>query len=192
MSQETVQTNKSWLDQAGNILSDKELREISKNWNSETWEQFLVETVEGSNSYLREDLISPYSYNCALEEMNESIWQCSSSPESDDTCELVRRICRDGLTPKQQYIIRMIFWDGFSERKIAEVMNISRSTVVVQKKRGLNKIKDLLETHQSNFRPYERVIKHSPDQKGSRFEDIQEVYLQEVSGIQFGTYGGRL
>ena len=190
MSQDTVQANKPWVDSAGEILSDKELREISKKWNAETWEQFLVDTVEGSESYQREELISPYAYDCALDEMTESIWQCSSSPESEDTCEQVRRICRDHLTPKQQYIVRMIFWDGFSERRVADVMNISRSTVVVQKKRALNKIKDLFKTHQTNFPRYERAVKHSPDQKGSRYEDIHEVYLEEISDSQFGKFRG--
>ena len=63
-----------WLDRDGAILSDDILRAISKTWSADTWEEFLVETVEKSGSYTREDLVNPRAYAAALDEMMESIW----------------------------------------------------------------------------------------------------------------------
>lgn len=188
MEQQTQ--NKPWTDLEGKVLSDKQLREVSRSWDQATWDQFLTETVEGSASYQREELISSYCYDQVLDETAETIWECSTSPEIEDLCELVRRLCRDYLTPKQQYIIRMTFWDCFSIRQIAEVMNVTHSTVVDQKKAALKKIKHLLESRQSNFPRYERVSQTRPDQKGSSHEDILEVYSQEISPNQFGKFRG--
>lgn len=187
MTQTSKNTSKPWLDQDGNILSDKELREISKNWSAETWEQFLLETVECQASDYREDLIHPRSYDRRLEEMTESVWQCSTD-RSETIGELVRRLCRDHLSPKQQYIVRMIFWDGFTERKIADVMNISRSTVVVQKRRALSKIKDLIEARYATSTMYEGTNSKTSFGKDFDCDDIHEVYLAETSGNQFGKF----
>lgn len=187
MTQTSKNTSKPWLDQDGNILSDKELREISKNWSTDTWEQFLLETVECQASDYREDLIHPRNYDRRLEEMTESVWQCSTD-RSETIGELVRRLCRDHLSPKQQYIVRMIFWDGFTERKIADVMNISRSTVVVQKRRALSKIKDLIESRYATSTMYEGINLKTSFRKDFDCDDIHEVYLQETSGNQFGKF----
>ncbi len=148
-----------WLDDNGVIRSDSSLREISKLWDPGTWERFLVETVERSASYMREHPINPRAYGAALDEMTESIWAWTESPQGDVVCDLLRRMIRDHLTPRQQQIVRLLYWNGASERVAAETLGIARSTVVVQKRRVLRKLKKLLQARASIFSLVERVVR---------------------------------
>ena len=48
------------------------------------------------------------------------------------------------LTPQQRRVIEMIFWDGRSERYVAEHLSINQKSVHRLKLRALSKIRDLL------------------------------------------------
>ena len=183
-------SDEPWLDKNGKLIADRYLKEISKNWDTETWERFLVVTVEGNKSYQRESLISAYAYDCALDEMSQTIWECMDSPEPKDICELTRRLCRDHLTPKQQQVIRLIYWEGLSLSEIARMLMLDRSTVEGHKVAALNKIKFLYEKKAALFPQYERDYRKDPIQKGLRYEDLQSVYQEEISGNQFGKFRG--
>ena len=176
-----------WLAPAGVIHPDSELRKISKSWNADTWELFLVETVERSSSYQREELIKPGAYAAALDKLTESIWECSDSPADDDLATAIRRIIRDHLTPRQQQIIRLIFWDGLSERAAAEVIGLQRSTVAVQKRRSLKKLKRLIETRESIFPQVRRGRKIDPAKEDLNMQ-IAIVYREEISNL-YGRFG---
>lgn len=204
---ENTQT-RPWTDKHGAILPDYKIREISKKWTAETWDQFLVETVERSSSYQREVLLWPFQYDAELETKAESIWDHLGTPETEETCKLVRKACRECLTAIQQQVIRGIFWQGFSERKIAQLTGVTRSTVVVQKKRALEKLKkylmqelpqyagdkkssktsdnDDLPESASTFRTLNEGVAYEKTlQKVSRNEDIKNAYEEEIGKIKF-------
>lgn len=187
---EQSDVSRPWLDDNGALHTDVRLREISAKWDADTWEQFLKETVEGSSSYQREELISKHSYNRALDEMTESIWDYGPSTSDQGLCETVKRYCRDHLTPRQQHVVRLTFWEGLSERAIGEHLGVSRSTVMTQKRRALSKLKDLLAQRESIFPLGERATQANRPQERSRDEQIREVYQQEIRNF-YGSFGGR-
>ena len=178
-----------WLDESGVIRSDPVLRDISILWSADTWELFLVETVEGSSSYQREDLINPCAYAGGLDEMTRSIWECVSSQESDDLLSRIRRYIRDHLTARQQQIIRLTFWDGLSERAAGEVIGVGRSTVAVQKRRSFKKLKKLIEMREPNLFLDKRGRLKSEAPVKSRDEQIRDVYHEEITNL-YGQSGG--
>ncbi len=148
---ETDNQSRPWLDGNGEMLPDHIIQASTKSWSPETWERFLVETVERSSSYQRESLLRPRSYDSKVDATSETIWDCAYTSEGDAVCKTIRRLCRDKLTPRQQQIIRSVYWDGFSERKTAAMMGITRSTVAVQKQRALAKLRKLIERELPQF-----------------------------------------
>lgn len=189
MKKAKKQINRPWLNESGVIHTDAKLKQLSTHWCAETWEQFLLATVEGSSSYQREDLVSPKAYDSALDEMTESIWDSNDEPADETLCDIVKRYCRDHLTPQQQHITRLTFWNGLSEKKIGENLGISRSSVMTQKRRALSKLKHLLEKRESIFCLGERVVKPDPTRVRSRDANIREVYQQEIKNF-YGKFGG--
>lgn len=177
-----------WLDHTGKIYPDNRLREISQAWTPETWELFLKETVEGSQSYQREDLISAKSYDLALEEHTASIWASDDSGINDNDFTKLRRLIRDHLSPRQQHTIRLVYWDGLAERKIAELLGVSRSMVAINKRRSLIKLEHLIEKRIPSLLPYDETSKLPTTQPTSRLSDLQEVYREETSDSNFGKF----
>ena len=173
--------DRPWLDRMGMILSDSAIRGVSKKWSPEIWERFLLETVEGSNSYCREEVLSRGEYLNRLDQMTDSMWECALNEESDSKADLVRRLIRDFLSPRQQQIIRLVFWDGLNDRAIAAMLNISRSNVAAQKRRSFKKLKGLLEKRMPDFCIDEREKRKMEHVTKTRSEDISEVYQSEIA-----------
>ncbi len=153
-----------WLDANGELLSDADLKKISNKWTAEVWEQFLADTVEGSSSYQREDVIESYDENEETNLAIEGLWDVSDNAATEGPRLACRRICRNYLTPRQQQVIRSSFWEGLSDPKIAKFMGVARTTVSVQKQRALKKIKNQLERE---F-PYLRDDKNSKQRPQSK------------------------
>ena len=143
MTSKQIHQSRPWLSTDGSMLPDEEIKALSKDWSAETWEQFLTETVEKESSYQRDlpAFVSPTALDC----FSETIWEGSTSDAMDDIAKGLRRICRNHLTPRQQHIVRATFWQSLSERQIADLLGVSRSTVRTQKLRALEKIKVQIE-----------------------------------------------
>lgn len=135
----TTQTLRPWLNKNGTIKSDEQIKAISKTWSLETWEQFLSETIDQEESYQRE--LPAFVSDEILDSFPETIWEGKDSDRMDFIAKNLRRICRDYLTPRQQHIVRSTYWEGLSERKIGDLLGISRSSVKTMKNRALEKIK---------------------------------------------------
>lgn len=143
MTQKQINQSRPWLSTDGSMLPDEKIKALSKDWSAETWERFLSETVEKESSYQRDlpAFVSPTALDC----FSETIWEGSTSEAMDDVAKGLRRICRNHLTPRQQHIVRATFWQSLSERQIADLLGVSRSTVRTQKLRALEKIKAQVE-----------------------------------------------
>lgn len=128
-----------WLNKDGSVKSDEQIKAVSQNWSLETWEQFLAATVNQEEAYQSE--LPIFVSDEILDSFPETIWEGKDSDRMDFIAKELRRICRDFLTPRQQHVIRSIFWEGLSERKIGELLGISRSSVKTLKARALEKIK---------------------------------------------------
>lgn len=140
---ENARIDRPWLNTAGGLLSDSKLKEVSKSWSQDDWNKFLDETVDVGCDY-QSELLQAEEYAQKIENMTETIWEATDSHSLQQISKHLRELCRDHLTPRQQQIIRLYYWDGISERTIAEVLDIGRSTVALQKRRSLNKLKTLL------------------------------------------------
>jgi RNA polymerase sigma factor (sigma-70 family) len=177
-----IQDNQPWEDQYGDCLSDSKLTEVSKLWNAETWETFLNKTVDKSLSRY-EKLIPGYRYDLELEEISETIWADKETQSSAvEWHETIRRLIKDHLTFDQQKIIKLIFWNDFSEQDVAKRFGVSRATVMTQKRRALSKLKHLIDS-----RSHEMTISKGTEQfkeisVQTLEQQIREVYCIDLQG----------
>lgn len=126
-----------WLDIHGRTLPDDVLKIESKSWNEKTWDTYL-KTIE---TPISESLTSATSFQAALDSGN-SINDFLATATDPSTQEKVRSALQQ-LTPRQSSIIKMTYWSGMSERKIASTLGVSRSSVKTTKKRTLQKMQGL-------------------------------------------------
>lgn len=173
--------NKPWLAPDGKMLTDDQLRIVSKKWTPAVWETFLVETVE---KRLKEVSKSAWAYQNAVEEMECTFWNEGGFDQGDEKREvLIRRKMRDHLTVQQRQILRLYFWDSLSERAVAEKMGISHAQVHTSKKNSLKKLEGLLKDHIRTPRIGERSgVIFPPPEHPDMDLDIYETYLEDLKG----------
>lgn len=177
MKNET-QNQKSWLDNNGQMLTDENLKEVSKSWSAETWEQFLSSTVDRDMSSLETTVDN---FEELLEQTSEGIAWGSSSKLPIAISRRIQEAMRL-LTKQQKQILQLHFWGEMSERQIAQYMEISQQTVHVSKKSSLSKIKDFLENDAVTQSYLIGGSKNSKENTGTREQQIREVYLMDLQG----------
>lgn len=166
-----------WLDTTGKLFTDEALKEISKNWNAETWEQFLQQTVDVERSE-HELLLDEYEQ--LLEEVSSGVrWASCSVPKVviNNIGTALRR-----LAPRQKKVIVGTFWAGLSERQLASVLEISQQTINESKKISLNKIKSFLEKDPVTRSYLIGGNKNLALRNWSRDEQIKQVYAIDLNG----------
>jgi predicted DNA-binding protein (UPF0251 family) len=176
MNNET-QNQKPWEDTNGNMLSDKNLKTVSKSWDAETWENFLQQTVSIERA---EDELLAEKYEALLEET----FECAPRPSCAVPEPVVKQIKAAVriLAPQQQKIIKLHFWGGMSEREVACELGILRSNVNDSKKISLNKIKNFLEKDQATCSYLIGGFENSSPRVRSRDEELVEVYNMDLQG----------
>lgn len=140
-----------WLNSKGQMLPDKKLKDISRRWDQETWEKYL-NYLDGTIS---EQQIHPNDYEKMSEKMEKSCWDLTQSDADRDSKSLVNTLFKE-LSTHQRKILKMIFWEGRSERFIARELNISRGTVNTIRKRALKRLNALLRPEVSAISPLMR------------------------------------
>ena len=131
----SVNFKKHWLDQNNKPLSDELLKKISKSWNAETWEKYL----NWCESPLKEAQISTKGYDFMAENLEESVF--ISAPIIDYEAKSIVQNLLKHLTIRQRQILELIYYKNYSEREIANKLNISRSVVKSTKKKALTKLR---------------------------------------------------
>jgi DNA-directed RNA polymerase specialized sigma subunit len=109
------------------------LKQESKLWTAGEWEAHLESVEVGlkeSQNYNPWQLSSEKAFS----------WQASSCPEHIGA-KIENLI--NALTPKQQIVIKKIYFEGLSERQVARILLISRQGVFDLKKRALRKLKKM-------------------------------------------------
>lgn len=106
-----IQTDKPWLDSNGNILSDKKIKAISKEWTAVTWEEFLNSTVDVEASE-HEGLTPKYEILC--DEEKDNIWG-ASCPLPQAVQDEIRGSVRK-LEERPRKIVRLHYWENLSVR----------------------------------------------------------------------------
>lgn len=165
----SVYSEKPWLNEKGHALSEHDLKEASKGWDQETWEKYL-NSLDGT---LSEQQLKPYEYDYLAESAELTCWDLSQSSAEEEGKGFVANLLKL-LTPQQQRIIQMNFWEGRSERYIAEELRVSRNTVKTLKKRVLRK----LARHLKGVSPISPLVKgenNSSITKGGTDEGIHRL-----------------
>lgn len=120
-------------------LTKKEFRVLrakSKKWAPREWEDYL-QTLEIKRS---ENLIHPKNYEKLR---NKNLFLQESLDKCKERSSLLSQLKRalNKLTFKQKTVIKMIFWEGLSEREIADKLCLSTSSVRDRKVQALQKLK---------------------------------------------------
>jgi RNA polymerase sigma factor (sigma-70 family) len=134
-----VQPEQPWLLTNGNATPEKYLRELTPNWDTETWERYLA-WYEAPRS---ESLLPPRRYDQICEEATESIFVRAQSHADGDLRSRIGKYLAT-LTGQQRQVTELIFWHGRSERYVADKLGISQQSVHRLKQRSLKRIKHLL------------------------------------------------
>lgn len=184
--------NKPWLDEGGKLLSTEAIKEVSGNWTVETWEYYLL-TIEKP---LKERLLEPRLYDELAARQDETVFQKFCISANPNTQKLIKLLL-EGLSPMQRTVIEKIFFDGRTEREAAELLNISRSSVCVYKKRALDRIKmhasevsattsyiGKLDINTKDF--FQKVDEHYHEGSLTKDERFQLWALAEVGGLKEG------
>ncbi len=139
---------KPWTDNRGFNLPEHELREVSKNWNEQTWEEYL-KTIE---SKISGKFFSPEIYDLLCDGLTENIFWRSSEFSSDEVLEQIQSAMTH-LPEKQAKVIELIFWHGKSQHQIAKSLRIHQSSVFNLKNRAIKNLKISLQKLQGAVNP---------------------------------------
>jgi RNA polymerase sigma factor (sigma-70 family) len=133
------QSNHPWQDDNGRMLSDESLMTQTQGWKQETWDDYLTSL----ESPLRETLISDPACIHKLNNQSGSFFELSQCSCSRALSTKVGRAL-EHLSGRQRQVLQMTFWKNLSERDIANLLEISRSTVQVMKKRAIKRLELIL------------------------------------------------
>ncbi len=138
-----VQAEAPWLQQNGKHTPEEYLKTLTPKWRSETWERYLnwFENQDGTRA---ESIVDTKRYDKICESEEESVFAAYSQTSADDELKSIISKFLLRLTPQQRRVIEMIFWEGRSERFVAEQLSINQKSVHRLKIRGMSKIKQLL------------------------------------------------
>jgi len=129
--------NRPWLTPNDVEIPTEQLKEISKSWGQSAWEAYL-KWYEGS---FREVLVKTEHYEILGERVSKSIfelWGHETSPELQSFCEHLL----NQLTQVQAIALREIYLNGKTVRQIAYETNRSHSSIVQNKYRALQALRE--------------------------------------------------
>lgn len=125
--------NKPWLDKNGEPLSLFELREASKRWDTKTWNAYGDWLEYFRREHLAsdfDDLVKKHDREEALRRYFEA--ECGDSPSEDQTDDFEpNAIARalSNLSHLEREVLLLRFWEGKTEREIAESLEHSKSKI---------------------------------------------------------------
>ncbi len=126
------------------------LRRKSKKWSPQEWESYL-KAIEVERS---ESLISPKKHEKLQKKDNLFLWSDDVSEEKSDEFKVLAKKALNQLTFKQRTVIKMIFWDGLSEKEISKKLCLSTSSVRDRKAQGLQKVRAYFKGFIPTVSPY--------------------------------------
>lgn len=136
MKRKKETTPRPWLTADGVERSTFELKRISRDWDPKTWEDYLTwfESALGSR------LIAPYIYEKIGDEQSESVFEKfdqNNDPRIREKCETLL----SSIPANEAQVLRHIFFDGFTVRRIAGILKVSKTGVHHIKTRALSRLR---------------------------------------------------
>ncbi len=128
--------NRPWLTASEVELPTSELKEISKSWDEQTWNDYLKWFQSGCS----EKLVSKKVYDVISEELEKNIFEnfgYQTCPKLQSFCDHLLSI----LPSHQQQILRLYFFEGKSLKEIAFKFNRSDRTISYNKNTAITALK---------------------------------------------------
>ena len=128
--------NRPWLTASDVELPTSELKEISKSWDEQIWNDYLNWFQSGCS----EKLVSKKVYDTISEELEKNIFEnfgYNACPKLQSFSDHLLSI----LPQHQQYILRAIFFEGKSQTAVANEIQKTRACVSQNKLKALKALK---------------------------------------------------
>jgi DNA-directed RNA polymerase specialized sigma subunit len=126
-----------WLDANGNFKTEDEIKNLSKTWKVDDWEEYLASTVEKP---LLETLPNDPGFIENCESNYHQAYQKMLAKEDYPNLQLAIRTILKDLTTQEQKIIYGVFWQEKSLSTLARELKVSKGTVENYKSRALGKL----------------------------------------------------
>lgn len=162
-------TNKPWLNDDGSHKSDEEIKQDCSRWGPTVWEEYLQTLEPEEEEFLFDEAIECENYS--IEEHTDYFQDLFSNREFPVLKNRLIGFLRE-LTPKQQKVIKLIYWEDKKLREVAEIMNCGTSAVFDLKDRALKKLgKHFLK----NIVPIERAPSKKATEKAENLPISKEM-----------------
>lgn len=140
---ERIESQSRWLDCTGRHLGKERLKKVSRDWTPQDWEAYLshLETPLKESLFWNFDSFMEAHGGAAPSYMFKE--DSTGSSKRDDSVIRLRRAVKR-LTPTQQKVVHLIFWNGLSERNAAKKMGLSRSSIQTHLSRAIGRLRELL------------------------------------------------
>lgn len=169
---------KPWTDERGRMLSEVDLKIRSRKWTPDIWESYL-QTLEGKQSGRK---YSSEIYDDYCGELVESIFSVVTN-ESDALTRNTIEEAIQKLSHRQAEVLRLIFWEGKSQNRIAKDWGVQQSSVFNLKQRALERLRKSLEKMQGAVNS--RLMKGEENSSLAEHDyvrsDIEEVMNAEIN-----------
>jgi RNA polymerase sigma factor (sigma-70 family) len=132
---------KPWLNFQGKPLSKDELKQVSKTWDMATWEEYLktLDVPQRETTTAKFDRLLRIYENSTAYTIPEVI------DEEENPQNKTLNWAISLLPDRQKTILKLIYWEGYSESQVGEQLNIAKGTVNKLKDRALRHLKMILE-----------------------------------------------
>jgi DNA-directed RNA polymerase specialized sigma subunit len=163
------------LREVSENLPDSVLKEVSKNWNLNDWNEYL-KTIEGTQS---EKLFAKKNNKLQRGNVTDSVFCLSSDYQlKKEHRRLIRRVLKT-LTKMQRKVLKKIIFDDFSQAEIALNLNISEPAIFYHKEAALKRLSEHPEL--LNFLHLMREEKNRKSLRPSKkTSELLEIYYEEV------------
>ncbi len=129
--------NKPWLDENGSVLSDDDLRKVKTNWRAKDWEAYLDATIESPQQEL---LVSnQQGIEAMADHANQTYYDLLDCEDHPHLKREVRSALKR-LTVREREVLHGIFWAGKSQREVAKITGLTKSSVTTYLERALKKL----------------------------------------------------
>ena len=128
-----------WTDVNGKLLSDDELKIVSKKWGKQAWEDYLSENVDVK---LKERNISdPQLIESYSNDEHSKFFSNGFDPSTNPYLKEMVRELVDTLPKNEKRVIRKIYWENKTLREIAREMGHHHSAIGKWHQNALLKLK---------------------------------------------------
>lgn len=169
---------KPWTDEKGRSLSDVDLQIKSRNWSAEIWEEYL-QTLESKHSGR---MYKPDIYDGFCTDNVESIFSVVTNEYNSVLKNQIESALAE-LPEKQAQVLRLIFWEGKSQNRIAKDWGVQQSSIFNLKERAISNLRISLEKLQGavNSRSMKGQTNSSSLGSSAIQSDLEEAMNDEIN-----------